>query len=133
MKTNIDFFLRLITAVILIQSLFFKFTGHAEAVHIFSTLGVEPWGRIALGFIELIIGIAILLPRTKIFGILGAIGLMIGAIGTHLFSPVGIIVHWEDKSDNGQLFGMAIVAFLFSTISFFIHFKRIKNNVYRAL
>ena len=127
MRTKIDFFLRLITAVILIQSLYFKFTAHAEAVHIFSTLHVEPWGRIALGCIELFIGITLLLPRTKNFGTLGAIGLMIGAIGVHLFTPVGIVVQWQDKSDSGQLFVMAIVAFLCSTVSFFIQ-KRSSNS-----
>lgn len=123
MKTKIDFLLRLITSIILLQSLYFKFTAHEEAVHIFSTLGVDPWGRILLGVIELLIGILLLLPRTKFYGVIGAIGLMTGAIGTHLFTPVGIVVKWGDKSDNGQLFGMAIVAFLFSVISFLIQRK----------
>lgn len=127
MKTKIDFLLRLITSIILIQSLYFKFTGHAEAVHIFSTLNVEPWGRILLGSVELVVGIALLLPITKFYGTLGAIGLMIGAIGTHLFTPVGIVVQWQDKSDNGQLFGMAIVAMLCSVISFLIQRKAAKK------
>ena len=56
MLSKINFLLRLIVAIIFLQSLFFKFSGHAEAVHIFTTLGVEPWGRIVLGCIELIIG-----------------------------------------------------------------------------
>lgn len=127
MRTKIDFLLRLITSIILIQSLYFKFTGHAEAVHIFSTLNVEPWGRILLGCAELVIGIALLLPKTKFYGVLGAIGLMIGAIGTHLFTPVSIVVQWQDKSDNGQLFGMAIVALLCSIISFKIQSRVIKK------
>jgi hypothetical protein len=123
MKAKIDFLLRLITSIILIQSLYFKFTGHAEAVHIFSTLNVEPWGRILLGCVELIVGIALLLPKSKFYGVLGAIGLMIGAIGTHLFTSVGVVVQWGDKSDHGQLFGMAIVAMLCSVISFLIQRK----------
>ncbi|MGC6525607.1 MAG: DoxX family protein [Flavobacteriaceae bacterium] len=127
MITKIDFLLRLITSIILIQSLYFKFTGHAEAVHIFSTLNVEPWGRILLGCVELVVGISLLLPRTKFYGILGAIALMIGAIGTHLFTPVGIVVQWGDKSDHGQLFGMAIVAMLCSVISFLIQRKAAKK------
>lgn len=128
MKTKIDFFLRLITSIILFQSLYFKFTGHKEAVHIFSTLEVEPWGRILLGCIEFIIGVMLLLPRTKFYGVIGAIGLMVGAIGTHLFTPVGIVVQWGNKSDNGQLFGMAIVAFLFSVISFLIQRKAVHKQ-----
>lgn len=128
MKTKIDFFLRLITSVILLQSLYFKFTGHEEAVHIFSTLEVEPWGRILLGCIEFIIGVMLLLPRSKFYGVIGAIGLMVGAIGTHLFTPVGIVVQWGNKSDNGQLFGMAIVAFLCSVISFLIQRKAVQKQ-----
>ena len=58
MLTKITFVLRLVVSIILLQSLLFKFSGHPEAVHIFSTLGVEPWGRLGLGCIELIIGIA---------------------------------------------------------------------------
>jgi len=68
-----------------------------------------------------------LLPRTKFYGILGVIALMIGAIGTHLFTPVGIVVQWGDKSDHGQLFGMAIVAMLCSVISFLIQRKAAKK------
>lgn len=128
MKTKIDFFLRLITSIILFQSLYFKFTGHKEAVHIFSTLEVEPWGRILLGCIEFIIGVMLLLPRSKFYGVIGAIGLMVGAIGTHLFTPVGIVVQWGNKSDNGQLFGMAIVAFMFSVISFLIQRKAVQKQ-----
>lgn len=127
MKTKIDFLLRLITSIILIQSLYFKFTGHAEAVHIFSTLNAEPWGRILLGCVELVVGIALLLPRTKFYGVLGAIGLMIGAIGTHLFTPVGIVVQWGDKADQGQLFGMAIAAMLCSVTSYLIQSRGIKK------
>ncbi|NCG04375.1 MAG: DoxX family protein [Bacteroidetes bacterium] len=128
MKTKIDFFLRLITSIILFQSLYFKFTGHKEAVHIFSTLEVEPWGRILLGCIEFIIGVMLLLPKSKFYGVIGAIGLMVGAIGTHLFTPVGIVVQWGNKSDNGQLFGMAIVAFLCSVISFLIQRKAVQKQ-----
>lgn len=127
MKTKIDFLLRLITSIILIQSLYFKFTGHAEAVHIFSTLNVEPWGRILLGCVELIVGISLLIPRTKFYAVLIGISLMIGAIGAHLFTPVGVVVEWGDKSDNGQLFGMAIVALLCSTLSFQIQ-RRVVSN-----
>ena len=45
--------LRLIVAVILLQTLFFKFSAAKESVYIFSTLGMEPWGRIGSGVFEL--------------------------------------------------------------------------------
>jgi putative oxidoreductase len=66
MLSKINVLLRLVVSIILLQSLYFKFSGHPEAVHIFSTLGVEPWGRYILGGIELITGIALLVPKTKI-------------------------------------------------------------------
>ena len=65
MKHKISFTIRLIVAIILFQSLYFKFGGHEQAIHIFSTLGVELWGRFLLGGIELVLGITILLPITK--------------------------------------------------------------------
>ena len=60
--------LRGIAAVILLQTLFFKFTGAKESVYIFSTLGLEPWGRIGSGVVELIAAILLLLPQTVVFG-----------------------------------------------------------------
>ncbi len=128
MKIKIDFLLRIITAVILLQSLYFKFTGHSEAVHIFSTLNAEPWGRITLGWIELVVGVSLLFPKTKFYGTLGAIALMLGAICVHLFTSIGIVVQWGEKSDNGQLFTMSIVAFLCSVLSFYIQKKATLNK-----
>ncbi len=121
MLTKIFFLLRIIVAVILLQSLYFKFSGHPEAVHIFSTLGVEPWGRLALGGVELIVGLALLVSKTKIIALFAAIGLMFGAIGSHLFTPLGIVVKWQDQSDNGQLFIMAITALVCSIISILLY------------
>lgn len=113
MKT-LSFILRLIVSLILLQSLYFKFGGHAEAVHIFSTLGVEPWGRILLACLELVVGVGLLFQKTYLKAAFGATGLMVGAIGVHLFTAVGIEVMWEGTSDHGQLFTMALIAFVFS-------------------
>ena len=121
MLPKINFVLRLIVAIILLQSLYFKFSGHPEAVHIFTTLGVEPWGRFILGFFELIVGISLLLPKTKISALFGSIGLMIGALGAHLFTPVGVVIKWNGNSDNGQLFMMALIAFILSIISLILY------------
>ena len=121
MLPKINFVLRLLVAIILLQSLYFKFSAHPEAVHIFSTLGVEPWGRLILGCFEFIIGIALLLPKTKISALFVSIGLMIGALGAHLFTPLGIVVEWDGNSDNGQLFMMAVIAFILSIISLILY------------
>ena len=95
---------KLIAVVILVQTLFFKFTGAEESVYIFQTLGVEPFGRIGSGVVELIASILILVPRTTLLGALLALGTMAGAIFSHIF-VLGI----EVKNDGGTLFTLAII------------------------
>ena len=116
MKHKISFTIRLIVATILLQSLYFKFGGHEQASHIFSTLGVEPWGRFLLGGIELVLEIAILLPMTKSIANTLTGLLMIGAIGAHLFTPLGIVVRWNGQNDGGQLFAMGVVVIILCVI-----------------
>jgi len=72
--------LRAIAAIILLQTLFFKFTGAKESVYIFTTLGMEPWGRIGSGAAELIASILLLLPQTVVFGAIMSLGVISGAI-----------------------------------------------------
>jgi len=103
--------LRIIAAVIMPQTLYFKFTGAEESVYIFSQLGMEPWGRIGTGILELIASIMILYPKTTFFGSVLAIGLMGGAIIAHL-TKLGI----EVKNDNGQLFIYALLVLLSSIV-----------------
>jgi uncharacterized membrane protein YphA (DoxX/SURF4 family) len=103
--------LRLTAAVILLQTLYFKFTAAPESVYIFSTLGLEPWGRIGIGSLELVASILILIPRTTSLGALLAMGIMAGALFSHL-TKLGIVV----MNDGGQLFTLALVVFVASTI-----------------
>lgn len=133
MKISISFILRLIVAIILIQSLYFKFTGHSEAVHVFSTLGVEPWGRIGLGCVELIVGLLLLFPKTHIKGSFLAVGILLGALGAHLFTPLGIVVRWEGQSDGGQLFTMAAIGFLFALINILIVASKTKTSLFQLI
>jgi uncharacterized membrane protein YphA (DoxX/SURF4 family) len=108
MKTSIGQWLfRLTVAIILLQTLYFKFTAAEESVYIFSTLGIEPYGRIGSGIAELIAAILILIPRTTWLGALMGGGIMLGAIFSHLF-VLGI----EVKNDGGELFILAIITFL---------------------
>src|SRR3979490_1066049 len=83
--------LRLIVAVILLQTLFFKFTGAKESVYIFTALGAEPWGRIGSGVVELIASVLLLMPRTAVFGAILALGTICGAIFAHV-TKLGIKV-----------------------------------------
>src|SRR5687767_3663170 len=103
--------LQLIVAGILLQTLFFKFTGAEESVYIFSTLGAEPWGRIGSGVVELVAAVLLLVPATSPLGALMTIGLMVGAIGSHL-TVLGI----EVRGDGGLLFGLAVTCFVGSAI-----------------
>ncbi|MBK8396602.1 MAG: DoxX family protein [Leptospiraceae bacterium] len=109
MKNIILLFLRLIVALILLQTLFFKFTASAESVYIFSTLGLEPYGRIGSGIGELIASILLLFPPTVIFGAILSIGIISGAIVSHL-TLLGIVV----LDDGGLLFMLALIVFFFS-------------------
>jgi len=103
--------LRGIAAVILLQTLYFKFTGAEESVYIFNKVGAEPWGRIGSGVVELMAAILLLSPRFTPVGALLAAGVMAGAILSHL-TVLGI----EVQGDGGLLFALAIVVFLCSAI-----------------
>jgi len=100
---------RLLAAVIMLQTLFFKFTASAESVYIFTTVGMEPWGRIGVGVMELVAAVLIVVPATAWLGAGLALGLMVGAIGMHL-TVLGI----EVQGDHGYLFGLALAVTLCS-------------------
>ena len=96
---------RIIASAILMQTLYFKFTGVNESVYIFSKVGMEPEGRYATGIAELVAAILLLIPRTSFFGALLAFFIMIGAIATHV-----LILGIEVEGDKGLLFTYAIIA-----------------------
>lgn len=75
---------RIIAALIMLQTLYFKFTGQPESVHLFTVLNLEPEGRIGIGIAELVASILILIPRTSWLGAMLGAGLMAGAIFFHL-------------------------------------------------
>lgn len=106
-KTLVSWVLRGVAALIMLQTLFFKFTASAESVYIFSRMGVEPWGRVASGVVELIASILLLFPRTIALGALTGLGLMAGAIFAHL-TILGISV----QNDGGLLFAYALIVFM---------------------
>jgi uncharacterized membrane protein YphA (DoxX/SURF4 family) len=91
----------------MLQTLFFKFTSAPESVYIFSKLGMEPWGRIGTGVMELVASLLILIPYTTVIGAILGIGLMSGALFFHL-TRLGIVV----QNDSGQLFIYALLVFI---------------------
>ncbi|MEM6768860.1 MAG: DoxX family protein [Bacteroidota bacterium] len=111
MKKYLLIALRIITAIILIQTLRFKFTAHPDSVYIFTTVGMEPFGRIGIGVLELIASILLLIPRTAWLGAGLALGVLAGAIFFHL-TILGIEIH----GDGGTLFYMALGTFLMSAV-----------------
>ncbi|MBL8234717.1 MAG: hypothetical protein JNL98_39830 [Bryobacterales bacterium] len=110
--------LRLIAAVILLQTLFFKFTGAPESVYIFRTLGAEPLGRIGSGVAELVASILLLLPSTVSFGAVLSLTIISGAIASHLL-VLGISL--PAVGDRGELFGLALVVFVCSAAVLAMH------------
>ena len=109
--------LQAVVAVILLQTLFFKFTGAPESVYIFSKLGAEPWGRIVSGVFELVAAALLLFPRTVAVGALMSLGVISGAIFSHL-TVLGVAL--TEVGDHGELFALALVVFVGSAVVLFI-------------
>jgi putative oxidoreductase len=126
-----SWFMQLVVAGILLQTLFFKFTGAEESVYIFTSVGrflniagVEPWGRIGSGVIELVASVLLLVPATAPIGAIVAIGVISVAILSHL-----VILGIEVKGDGGLLFGLALMALTGSVIVLFL--RRAQTPVLR--
>ena len=118
-KTIFIWGLRILAAVILLQTLYFKFTAHPQSVKLFTILGMEPRGRIGTGVCELIASVLILIPRTTLLGAIMGLGLMAGAIFFHL-TKLGIIF----DGDAG-LFAYAVITFVCCLVLVIIYRKNI--------
>src|SRR3954463_16337984 len=102
-RKKIVWFLRIVAAGILLQTLFFKFSGAPESIYIFTKVGMEPFGRYGSGVAELIAAILLLVPRTVSLGAALTMGVLAGALFFHL-TAIGIVV----MNDGGLLFGLAL-------------------------
>jgi putative oxidoreductase len=118
--TILSWICRIVVAIILFQTLFFKFTGAEESKYIFSTLmgENEAVGRIGSGIVELIAVVLLLIPNTAWLGAVLALGTITGAIFSHL-TKLGIVV----KDDGGTLFILAVIVFILSALTLWIHKK----------
>ncbi|MDO6597174.1 DoxX family protein [Oceanihabitans sp. 2_MG-2023] len=127
MKRKVSLLLRIIVAIILIQTLRFKFTAHPDSVYIFEKVGLEPYGRILIGILELIAGILLIIPKTIWIGAVLTLTIIGGAIIMHL-TQLGIVIN----NDGGILFITAIVTFILSGIILYLSkqdfLKRIKQK-----
>ncbi len=120
MNKTIILILRIIVAVILIQTLRFKFTAHPDSVYIFTKVGLEPYGRIGIGILELISALLILIPKTIWAGALLSISIISGAVLMHL-TILGI----EINNDGGSLFYLAVTILFLSLIILWNQRKKI--------
>lgn len=114
MKHIAEWVLSVVAALLFFQTLYFKFTAHPESVYIFTTVGMEPYGRIGSGIAELLSGITLLIPRFRVYGAVLGLGVISGAIYFHLFR-LGI----EVQGDGGQLFYYAVAVWICCLIVLF--------------
>jgi uncharacterized membrane protein YphA (DoxX/SURF4 family) len=122
-RTILSWTCRILAAGILVQTLFFKFTGATESIYIFSKVGAEPWGRIGSGIVELIAAILLLTPRFVWAGALLAFAVMCAAVISHL-TVLGIAV----QGDGGLLFGLALVVLTCSLVTIFLHRRQLPHQ-----
>ena len=134
-QKSIGWALSIWIAFVFIQSLFFKFSGAPETVHIFTTIGTWmngnflsfmgdffiSYGAYTIGTIELIASVLLLIPMVRIYGAIIAFGIITGAIFFHLATPLGVVVN----GDGGTLFVMAVTVFVSSIALIFMN----KNQV----
>jgi hypothetical protein len=117
---NLSWVCRLTAAIILLQTLFFKFTGAEESVYIFTKVGLEPAGRYGTGMVELVAAVLLLFRCHAWMGALLAAGVMAGAIFSHL-TVLGLVV----KNDGGLLFALAVIVLLCSSVVLFLQRRQI--------
>lgn len=120
LRTILSWGCRLTAAIILLQTLFFKFTGAEESVYIFTKVGLEPVGRYGTGAVELVAAVLLLFRCHAWIGALLATGVMAGAIFSHL-TVLGIVV----KDDGGLLFALAVIVLLCSLVVLFLQRSQI--------
>jgi len=120
MKYYIERFLSILAAILFLQTLYFKFTAAPESVYIFSKLGIEPYGRIGTGVLELIVSSLLLFRKTSLIGAIVGVAIILGAIFLHLF-VLGI----EVQNDGGFLFGLAVVIFISCLISIWVQKEKV--------
>ena len=128
MKKTVSTVAAIIAAIIMLQTLYFKFTAQPESVYIFSTLGLEPYGRIGSGIVELIASLLILVPKTRIYGAILGWGIISGAILSHLF-----VLGFEVQNDGGELFFLAIAVFVCCLVILFIQKEEVLNLIKKGL
>lgn len=99
-----------------------KFAGADMTIHIFSSIGIEPWGRYLTGAIEVLVFLLVLIPATTIYGVLLSLVTIFGALMTHFFI-IGIVVKNASGTinDGGEIFITALIILALSLINLYVH------------
>ena len=118
----------IVSSIIMLQTLYFKFTAAPESVYIFSQLGLEPFGRIGVGVAELIASLLLIIPKSRFFGALISIGLMMGAVIGHL-TILGINV----MNDGGYLFTLCLIVIVNCLICLSLERKQLTSFLQRVI
>lgn len=124
MKFYVERISAIAAAIILLQTLYFKFTAAPESVYIFGQLGIEPYGRIVVGIMELIIALLLLKQSASLLGAILGLGVISGAIFSHIF-VLGI----EVQGDGGLLFVLALAVFVLLLITIILQRQKLLNWV----
>lgn len=127
-QTLFHWTIRIIAAIIMLQTLYFKFSGSEESVYIFTEMNMEPWGRYATGIAELIAALLILYKPTTSIGAFLAIGIMSGAIVSHL-----LVLGIEVKNDKGLLFIYALVVWISALILLWLNRNQVLGILRKLL
>lgn len=127
-KTIISWVAAIVGALIMLQTLYFKFTAAPESIYIFSTLGMEPIGRIGSGVGELIASVLLLIPAFRWLGAILGLGIISGAIAAHL-TVLGI----EVQGDGGYLFFLAITVFVSCAVCLYLEKDKLKSFYYHIV
>jgi hypothetical protein len=115
MKYYLERSTSILSAILMLQTLYYKFSAAPESIYIFTELGIEPFGRIGIGIVELVASILLVFRKTSIFGAILGIGVIAGAIFAHIF-----IIGIEVQNDKGVLFGLAFVIFVASSLTIYV-------------
>lgn len=118
---KLSFIARLVAALIMLQTLYFKFTAHPDSVYIFTRIGMEPWGRWVIGSAELVASILLFVPKLRWLGAVLGANLMIGALFFHV-AILGI----EVNNDGGTLFMLALATLICCSIELIINYRKIR-------
>lgn len=116
--------LRLFISFYLIQYSYVKLSGQQSAIELFTTLEMEPWGRITIGILELITVLLILYPRTTVLGGLLGMVSMAAVIYYHL-TQLGIAIRGDSF-----LFIIACAIFAASLALVITNRKQLINSIF---